>query len=314
MKKISTCIAVLIIVHSFPMASHAQFLKNLMSSVNQSIQNKAGNKAANQVAGKPDSTAKTGTGSSTMPDSNFMAKMMASMAKPKPSISPADSAAAIKAFTTATGGSGLYYAYKLTERITIKGKDSTIMDTMATSIAESGNSRSEFGLFGGKMVTLGHFGQTKYSMSLDIRNKTYWLNIIDTAAINHDNENYQVTKVGPETVGGYHCIHSKLTLNFGGKTPIVEDIWTSTEVAGYAGIKKWMSVRNVTPKMIQALDQAGCGGFFVQMTMKSPTFSMDMLLIDVAHKSFPASLFEIPPGYTQSNNGSMFLEMMGAKK
>jgi hypothetical protein len=57
--------------------------------------------------------------------------------------------------------------------------------------------------------------------------------------------------------------------------------------------------QNVTPKMMQALEVAGCDGSFVKMDMQSKNFSMDMLLVTAGRRDFPASMFEIPAGYTQ---------------
>ena len=95
------------------------------------------------------------------------------------------------------------------------------------------------------------------------------------------------------------------------------DIWTSADVPGYSMLKSWMSNQNVTPKMMKALDQAGCGGFMVKMTNdnKNLTYSMDLIKAD--KNSFPASMFCIPAGYTESKYNLMMMNMMqsaGQKK
>ena len=255
-----------------PVSSDAQVLKNLLNNMKQP--------GAGKAPGQPGS----------------------SYSGAKPSISPADSAAAIKSFMTGTGGSGLQYQYRVI--YTFKGrsnKDSTMSDTVSTAITDGHNILSDMGTTGMKMQVLGHAGMPRYSIFLYPASKTYVFNIIDTAAINSGGGmTYQVVKVGNETVAGYNCTHSRLTIYAGGQTAgIAEDIWTSTAVPGYTELKKLMFNQNVTPKMMQALQAAGCDGSFVKMDMQSKTFSMEMLLVTAGRKDFPASMFEIPAGYTQ---------------
>ena len=90
----------------------------------------------------------------------------------------------------------------------------------------------------------------------------------------------------------------------GNQQDITEDVWTSTDVPGYSMMKKKMISKNITPKMLDALDKAGCGGFFVKMDMQSSYISMSMNLITAAHKTFPASLFQIPSGYSALNSSN----------
>jgi Domain of unknown function (DUF4412) len=255
-----------------PVSSDAQVLKNLLNNMKQPGVSKA--------PGQP---------GPTYPSA-------------KPSISPADSAAAIKSFMTGTGGSGLLYQYHVI--YTFKGrngKDSTISDTVSTAITDGHNVRSDLGTTGMRMQVLGHAGMPRYSVILYPERKTYVFNIIDTAAINSARgTTYQVVKIGNETVAGYSCIHSKLTIFAGGqKSGITEDIWTSTGVPGYADLKKLMLNQNITPKMMQALEVAGCDGSFVKMDMQSTAISTEMVLIAAGRKDFPASMFQIPAGYVQ---------------
>ena len=90
----------------------------------------------------------------------------------------------------------------------------------------------------------------------------------------------------------------------GNQQDITEDVWTSTDVPGYSMMKKKMISKNITPKMLDVLDKAGCGGFFVKMDMQSSYISMSMNLITAAHKTFPASLFQIPSGYSAFNSSN----------
>jgi hypothetical protein len=309
MKPVYLALTLALLAAVIPHSSDAQLLKNLVNNMTKNIGNKG-----TKTSGNPDSSKKSLMGY----DSASMAQLMANAnrANNKPKISPADSAAGIRGFMTGTGGSGMLYQFRMTYTIVKKnGKDSTFKDTLQTAIADNHNTRSDIGIFGSRMEVLGHAATPKYSMTLYPESKTYQFNIIDTAAINRDQTNYQCVKVGNETVLGYNCTHSKLTtIVNGSKTPMTMDIWTSADVPGYASMKKLMTISNVTPKMMLALDQAGCGGFFVRMTMQSKEVSMDMELVQAARKSFPDSMFQLPSGYTQASPLGMFGNMMMQQK
>jgi hypothetical protein len=270
MKRICTGLAVILMTATLPQTSGAQVLKNLVNNM------------------------KPGTG----------------YGKPKPSISPADSAAAIKAFMSGTGGSGLLYQYHVI--YTFKGKnnkDSTSSDTLSTAITDGHNICTDLDLLGTRMQVIGHAGMPRYSVRVFPDSKTYIFTIVDTAAINSGGGMvYQVTKVGNERVLGYNCIHSRMTIYPAGakSAGTTEDIWTSVDVPGYADFKKLALNQNATPKMMQALEEAGCGGSFVKVAVQSKIISMDMQLITAERKNFPASMFQIPPGYTQKSSANPF--------
>lgn len=288
-------------------AARAQFLKNLMNNVSQKMANKAvGN---NTGTTRKDSAANSG------PDSATVAKMLAGINTPPP-MTAADSAA-VKGFMTASGGSGMLYQYQVRYDIKSKNKDTVMQDTMSQVISDSHNTHVDMDMLGMKMTLLGHADQRRYSMILYPASKMYKLNVIDTAELNSKQRGmtYTVTRVGNETVAGYPCVHSKLTMvTQSGNKPVTltEDLWTSTAVPGYAQIKQAMATQNVTVGMLQALDQAGCGGFMVRMTMQSQTVSMNMTLITAARKTFPASMFEIPAGYTPMTGMGMMNGMINS--
>jgi hypothetical protein len=300
MKKILICLCPLVAAVSLPAVTRAQFLKTLMDNAKNTIANK---QAAN--AGKKDSS----HGLDTTALKQRMQQLQ--QANAGPSISPADSAAAIQGFRTATGGSGYFYQFLDTYDLKRGNKDSVVKDTMSMTITDGHNTRSDMGLFGGRTELLGHAGMPRYSLWLDMDAKTYRLHIIDTAALNRsDGMTYQVTKVGNETVNGYNCIHSKLTITLpGSKTTIPQDIWTTTDVPGYSALQNMLSSQHVTPQMMKALEQAGCNGFFVKMSMHTTAYSLDMVLIKATRKTFPASDFEIPAGFTAQTNTNPFARM-----
>lgn len=308
MKTVYLCAVVLLSAFLRPTATRGQFLKTLVNNAKNTI---AGKSTASAVSssGKKDSSAATGM---TPLDSIMLARQLAQQKqqqqKSEPGISPADSAAAIQQFKTASGGAGQYYQFLDTYTIQKNKKDSVFRDTMSLAITDGHNTRVEFSVFGGRTEVLGHAGMPRFSMLLDAQTKTYRLHIIDTAAINRPGgTSYNVVKVGTETVQGYSCIHARMTMSTpGSKVSITEDIWTSNDVPGYAALKKMELIQNVTPAMMKALEQAGCDGFMVKVVMHSTTYSLDMILVQAIRKDFPASLFEVPAGYTAATNTNVF--------
>ncbi len=96
------------------------------------------------------------------------------------------------------------------------------------------------------------------------------------------------------------------------RTKTTEDLWVSTAVPGYALYKKVTSVNAIKPQMMQALDQAGASGFIVKMQTTGKDYSMTMSLLNAQEKTFPAALFEIPAGYTKTDQNMMQHMMAGA--
>jgi hypothetical protein len=314
MKRIYGCLFMVVVAGFLPAGSQAQFLKNLVNNVTQNISNKAAGKATG-TTGKHDSASMTGKSG---PDSAMIAQFLAGANKPTP-MTAADSAA-VKTFMTATGGSGMLYQYRVAYDFKRNGKDSALVDTMSSAYS-NGYTHVDMDMLGMKMQLLGHVNQPKYAVVLYPESKSYKLNIVDSALQHADNMTYTVTKIGTETVAGYSCVHAKLSIvTTDRKTTVVEDIWTSTAVPGYAEMKKLtVGTKNISLKMLDALDQAGCGGYPVKMTMqptggatgsKDLSISMDMVLITAAKRTFPASEFEIPAGYTPATSQSMMQNVL----
>ncbi len=225
-------------------------------------------------------------------------------------VSSADSAAAIQSFMFASGGSGFMYK----EITTVTSKNGTNKDTSTRYFTGAGYGRNEMrmnlpGAMSDEIITIGQATQPRYSISLDPVAKTYALNVIDTSLINSDMDTYTVSKVGNEKVGGYNSIHSKVTSSMNTKyfnSSTTFDVWTSTEVPGYALLEKYMTMQNLKPDMIETLKQAACEGFFVKIESKGDDYSMEMLQIKAVSKNLPASLFEIPAGYGKSDKNMLY--------
>jgi Domain of unknown function (DUF4412) len=328
MKKSSIFTILLLFVASVCAPSlQAQFFKQLLDNVKQTAQGRANSKTSqttNNALDKVDPSAqtKTGTGDSgaSKPDTSAAGMMkVLGLLVGGGGVSAADSAAAIKTYQTASGGSGMFYQY-ITSTTSKKGAPSN--DTSSTFLTKS-DGRHEMrinmpGVMTGKMIIIGHINQPTYSVSLHPDEKTYSLNVIDTSLINGRTENYQVTRIGNETVQGYSCVHVKMKTTTGSglfKSTSTMDLWTSTAVPGYGLYKSLMDGRSAsTPRMMQALDNAGAGGFMVRMDAGGKDYTMSMVLVHAEEKNLPASLFEIPAGYTDSKQNFMESMLSGAKK
>jgi hypothetical protein len=66
--------------------------------------------------------------------------------------------------------------------------------------------------------------------------------------------------------------------------------------------------------MMKALHEAGADGIFLKMTAGGKDFTMIMQLLTIKEGSFPSSLFLIPPGYTQSDEGMVGHLLPAGKK
>jgi hypothetical protein len=237
-----------------------------------------------------------------------LGKLPANFGRPaEPKISPADSTAAMHNFTSASGGSGYQYKYHATYHWKLHGKDSVIENDQTTCFTNSHNSSTDVNMMGAKSRIVGNGNSPRYTLWLYPDTKNYSLKYHDTTgAAARDRATYQVKKIGVETVNGYSCIHSQLTTSYGHGTGVTMDIWTSKDVPGYSTIQSMMTGQNSTPKMMQALEQAGCGGFFVKTSTESPQMSILLVLTSASATNLPASLFQLPSGYTPAAAGGFF--------
>jgi hypothetical protein len=323
--------------------STAQFLKQILNSVNGTAQNRA-NEKANQTTNKALDKVDSATRISANPQTSNKAPVdtastnsvlgafaKAAAANPNDTssadltmkalallaggggVSPQDSVAAINSFKTSSGGSGMHYEYLIT---TSGKKIATNKDTMRIYFTNAGEGRVEMsipmpGVKMNKMISIGHLNQPKFTILLYPDSKTYSLNIIDTSMLK-SRQSYQIIKIGTETVQGFSCIHSRITSTAGSgafKSTMNMDIWTSTEVPGYALYKKMTNLRPSQMAIYTALENAGCGGLFVKMLVTGNDASTEQVLTKSEEGNLSSDLFRIPSGYTESS-GNMFSHMM----
>jgi hypothetical protein len=227
----------------------------------------------------------------------------------------ADAAAVLKSFMTATGGSGMWYQYQTRYEVRIRGTVRTMVDTMSSAISDDRYAHVDMGVWGMRFSMLKHVGQPRYTVKLNPQTKSYSLTVIDTAWSNSANgQTFRVVRIGTESVEGYTCVHAKMTVTGAdGKVVTTDDLWTSTAVPEYAQYKREMADEHITVKMMQALEKAGCEGFVVKIVGETPMTGggaaapgggsqtkFEMTLIKAERRNFPASMFEIPAGYTES--------------
>jgi hypothetical protein len=120
--------------------------------------------------------------------------------------------------------------------------------------------------------------------------------------------NVQVQKIGMESMFGYNCMHIKVTytLKALGQTAHEEnDEWYSTDVPGSSFLSP-LVFENHAPDVVKQIITAGCSGALVKSTTKSSGSSMVIQLSGIAQKNMPDSTFNLPAGYQEDKNTSLY--------
>ncbi len=211
--------------------------------------------------------------------------------------------------STSFAQNGVFIEYKISAG---DGKQSMIGNNKTYTL--NGNSRHEMnlsvpGLPVGAMntITLTLKDKPNTIIKLNPSNKTYTEMTFEDEEPEYkkNNEPFEVTVVGKETVNGYSSTHVIAKFKNSGKTR--NEWWTSNDVAGFPGFKgmkgsKYMDDDNFFSK----LAEKGADGFPVRMKMSETgagAFQMD--LVKAEKKNLESSLFEIPAGYTKGSTINM---------
>ncbi len=159
-----------------------------------------------------------------------------------------------------------------------------------------------------KMTTLMRFANPDVMYMINDEAKTYSeLNLKEVRAsvskMKSEKEPYTVKVLGSEKVLGYSTKH--VLLSRPGERSEIE-IWTTKDILGLT----YESMRGLMRRgadqddgtLVKALRDADAEGFFVKMITREkgkpePTSTMELTRAE--KKSLPASLFEIPSGYTK---------------
>lgn len=167
------------------------------------------------------------------------------------------------------------------------------------------------------MVIIGDAQNRTVTYQLDAAKKTYAKNIIDTSGGGYGFKTEStVEKVGDETMDGFHCVHarvvSKKSMGSFYSTVDTTELWASPDVPMQADFQHWYTQfqkksggglfsADVTGK----LQQMGCTGFYVRFQMRGKDSDMTLDLTKTERRDLPASLFEIPAGYTEDKSGGL---------
>jgi hypothetical protein len=155
-----------------------------------------------------------------------------------------------------------------------------------------------------KMTMLAKASERDKIYMINDENKTY--SIWDSSAYREESkkspkETYTVKKLGRDTVAGLSCQNALLTSSKGAEIEacVSSELGASTE---------WLSAMNRRDggagSWLEALKANGLEGFPVRWTTRaqgSRDAATTMELTRVEKKSLPASLFQIPAGYKQTD-------------
>ena len=174
------------------------------------------------------------------------------------------------------------------------------------SYSQDGNNRSEMNLnmAGGTtglgnivMLTLKDKPETVYM--LNEKDKTY--SELSSATGGDDMKDYpqneyEVTLVGKEKVNNFNCTHVRVKRK--GSTHETE-MWTSTDLAGYAEFAKVKTKYTGKINMFKALEAKGAVGFPVRIKADEHGQAVQIDLVKAERRTNPASMFSLT-GYTKS--------------
>ena len=222
--------------------------------------------------------------------------------------------------SSSSSGSGDDMYYELTTTST--GKNLTMNGITKMYISSKGDMRVEMKFTNSMspdkkadpIVIIGHSDKPDESISIDDSAKTYTVNHISNDNLNSGEKTQSTaTKIGEEKILGFNAVHAKVISgkkigNFYAETDTI-DLWRSNDVPMQSSVKdlfdKFQSRTGnfmYTPETEAQLKAMGCAGFMVKMIMKNKNVSMTMQLTKVEHKDIPASMFQIPAGYTEDKN------------
>jgi hypothetical protein len=155
-----------------------------------------------------------------------------------------------------------------------------------------------------KMVMLARLPNPEKVYMVNDANRTY--SVWDTKKAREDSKNasretYKVEKLGSDRVAGYPCQNARVTSSKGS----IFDVCVTRE---FGGSSDWMAAMNrneaETGSWLKALKDDGIEGSPIRWSVRrkgsaEPTMVMELTRAD--KKSLPASLFEVPAGYKQTD-------------
>jgi hypothetical protein len=152
-----------------------------------------------------------------------------------------------------------------------------------------------------KMTMLGKVSKPDVLYMVDDENKTY--SVWDTtqaAAGNMPKDTYTVERLGSGSAAGIACERALVTSSKGDRF----EVCMSRELGASADWISAMSRRERAGNWIRALKEKGLEGFPIRWSMFRKDETEPFMTMELTHlekKSLPASLFDVPAGYKQTD-------------
>lgn len=161
-----------------------------------------------------------------------------------------------------------------------------------------------------KMVSIVKSSEPSVVTMLNDQSKTY--SVIDTAkmreqahASKRKEETWTVKRTGKDTVGGYPCENATVT----GSEGTTFEVCMTTQLSGGEGLVRALQRGRVDHTgFLKALTDAGLDGTPIRWVTRSGSGRGDMTveLVSAKKEPVPASVFEVPAGYTLSSTSIPF--------
>jgi tRNA threonylcarbamoyladenosine biosynthesis protein TsaB len=137
--------------------------------------------------------------------------------------------------------------------------------------------------------------------------KTYSEIVTDNSAdwADYEQSEYEITVIGKEKVNGYNATHVKVKVK-GGKN--LQDMWTSTDIAGYADFARVKTQYTGKDNLNSALAAKGAAGFPVRVVASQDGQSFQIDLVKAEKKAVDKNLFSLS-GYEK---GGMYPGLPGS--
>ena len=201
-------------------------------------------------------------------------------------------------------------------KMTMTSKGASGGGTINVAIAKAGT-RSDMNMQMGhmnmKMVVLQRSDASNTVYQINDASKTYTeidMSKTREKAAEQETQEYTVEKLGQEDILGYKTQHILVKQ----KNPeagkgITTELWTAKDVLSYEAFNKLQVRRGKWSggsRFVQALKDAGADGLPLKAVTTSPDGGQVITeVVSIQKKAPPASLFEIPAGYTKSASGPM---------
>ncbi|MCX6199399.1 MAG: DUF4412 domain-containing protein [Bacteroidetes bacterium] len=195
---------------------------------------------------------------------------------------------------------GVYIEMKIS---TTGGKE--IITGLMKAYSQDGNNRSEMnmnmtgapeGIGNITMLTLKSNANTVYL--LNEKNKTYteFSSSTETEDMkDYPQSEYEVTVLGIEKVNNYTCKHVRVIRKGNNRET---EMWTTTDLIGYADFAKVKTKYTGKANMYKALEAKGAVGFPVRIKAGEQGHVVQIDLVKAEKRNNPAALFSLS-GYTK---------------